>query len=184
MGSGDTKAVSFPLPFVPTSGCSLEPVVCSCGRLCLFVSESVPDSIAGLLASSLSELDGSPLGSLTVEVIVLFTMVGTPGLSFLGTTFTGGFLKGPGPSFFPPGTLVALKRKGPETFGFLGSAGLLMSFPSDDTFLLTTGLVFAITVAEETLFDPSISPAFTASLPSPLRPGWSLTLTLDDRSTS
>lgn len=170
--------MSFSLAAMPTSGCSLEPtaVVGSSGRLFLFVSESVPDLIAGFLASLLSVLDASTLGSLKVKAIVLFPMVGTPGLGFLGTigafffTPTGGFFRGPGPTFLAPGaSLVVLKRKRLRTFGFLDNMGLV---PSVAIFLLTRGLVLAVTEAAESLLGPSIPPTFTepASLPCSLLP--------------
>lgn len=149
VGSGDSGSVSFPPPAMPTSGCSLEPeaAVGSSELLCLLVSESVPDTVAGCLSSLLSELDVSAPGSLTVT---------TSGSGSFGTicsfffTTTGAFFEEPGTNLLPPGTvLVALKRKAPEIIGFLGHEGLpgeslrLVLFTA--TILLTTGLVLVIT---------------------------------------
>lgn len=163
---------------MPTSGCSFKPTatVGSSKLLCLFVS--VLDIVAGFFSSLLSVLDSSTLWSLSVKAIVLSPMVSTPGLGFLGNIGafffcpTGGFFKGPWPTFLRPGTtLVVLKRKGPETFGFLYNMGLFATLglvPFIAIVLLTRGLVLAVTEVKESLLGPSIPRTSTesASLPS------------------
>lgn len=117
--------MSFLRPSVPTSVCCLELTVKAgpSELLSLLVSESIPDIIAGSLASVPSVLGASLLG-------VLSFTVGTPGWRFRGNTGTflfsptGIFFGGPGATFLSLGTaLVVFKRNGPRTFGFLGNVG-------------------------------------------------------------
>lgn len=167
---------------MPTSVCFFEPTA-TVGSSEL-VPESVPDVIAGSLSSFLSVVDASKLGSLTVKAIVLSPAVGAPGIRFLATigafffSPTGGFFIAPGPTFLPPGTtLVPLKRKKLGTFGFPDNTGLSLNLGLGPSFLLTRGLVLAITVAEESSLRPTTPPTFTesASLPSFFLPCWSKT---------
>lgn len=177
---------------MPTSGCSLEPTatIGSSELLCLFLSESFTDIVAGFLSSLLPVLDTSTFGSLSVKAVALSPAVGTPGLRFLGTIGaffcpTGGFFKGPGPTFLPPGTsLFALKRRWTGTFGFLDNVGLSESLalvPFIANFLLTRGFVLAVT-AVEPLLGPVMPLTFTeaAMLSSSLLPCWSKTCTSGD----
>lgn len=128
------------------------------------------------MASLLSVLDSSTLGSVSVKAIVLSLMMGTPGLGFLRTTGTfffsptRGFFKGPWPTFLTGTNLVVLKRKGPDTFGFL--------VPFIAIFLLTRGLVLAITGAVESVSGPSEPLTFRGS--AFFLPSWSKTCTSDD----
>lgn len=102
--------------------------------LWIFVSESVPGSIA-LFLSTLSELDASILGSDTDCL-----MMGTPGLRFFfSKTFLKGLLLGT--------TLVALKCG-----CFLGNMDFPMGLglvPFIENILLTRGLVLAIIIGVE-----------------------------------
>lgn len=176
--------MSFSWPAMPPFGCS----VSSSKLLCLFVSDRVPDILAWILSSLISELNLFTLGSLTVKDIVLSPTLGKTGLGFLGTDGNflfsprSGFVKGPEPTFLPLGTnLVALKRKWPRTFGFLDNVGLTL-VPSVAIVLLKRGLVLAITEVEESMLGPSKPPTFTESdLPSSsLLPFWSKTSTSGD----
>lgn len=141
---------------MPTSGGFFEPT--GTVRSSVLVPESVQDIIGGFLSSLLSVLDASTLGSLIVKAVsscVLSPTVGVPGLGFLATNgafFSRNGVFVPGPTFLPPGTtLVALKRKKFGAFGFLENTGLSASLSLAPSFLLTRGLVLAITVAEGSL---------------------------------